>query len=99
VPLRDQLAPFADVLTWQYGPVARALGVLERALGRRDEAERRLRAAVALCERADAQAFLAIARDDLGELLLPSAQGRRLIQRALGDAERLGMRLFTASMR
>ena len=74
-PLYDLLAPFADVMTTQSGPVGRAVGRLAHTLGRRDEAEERLRAAVALCERMDAHAFLAMARYDLGLLLLPRAAG------------------------
>ena len=50
-------------------------GLLARTLGRRAEAEERLRAAVALCERMDARAYLAIARYDLGRLLLPTRRG------------------------
>ena len=68
--LLDLLTPFADLMTWQYGPVGRCVGLLDLLLGRRDDAERRLRAAVALCERMDARAFLAMARHDLGTLLL-----------------------------
>jgi DNA-binding SARP family transcriptional activator len=89
--LLDLLAPFADVMTWQYGPVGRAVGLLDLAVGRHEEAERRLRAAVALCERMDAQAFLAMARHDLGRLLLPSAEGRRLHEQARAAAAELGM--------
>jgi hypothetical protein len=89
--LRDLLVPFAGVMTWQDGPVARAVGLLEQALGHPDEAERRLRDAVALCERMDARAFLAIARLDLATLLLPSEEGRRLLDLARTAAEELGM--------
>ena len=39
----------------------------------------------------DAQAFLAMARRDLGELLLPSAEGRRLVDAADASAAALGM--------
>ena len=78
-------------MTWQYGPVGRGVGLLELALGRRDEAERRLREAVALCERMDARAFLAMARLDLGALLLPSPEGRRLLEQARAAANELGM--------
>jgi hypothetical protein len=88
--LRDLLLPFAGVMTWQYGPVARALGRLEQALGHADEAERLLRDAIALCERIDARAFLAMARLDLA-MLLPSADGRGLVAQALTAAEELGM--------
>jgi hypothetical protein len=93
--LLDLLAPFADVMTWQYGPVGRPIGLLELAVGRHEEAERRLRAAVALCERMDAQAFLAMARHDLGRLLLPSAEGRRLLEQARVTAAELGMPALT----
>jgi DNA-binding SARP family transcriptional activator len=89
--LHELLAPFADVVTWQCGPIGRVVGLLEQVLGRRDEAERRLRSAVALCERIDARAFLAMARFDLGSLLLPSAEGRRLVEQARASAAELGM--------
>jgi hypothetical protein len=89
--LHDLLAPFADVITWQYGPVGRSVGLLDLALGRRNEAERQLRAAVALCERIDARVFLAMARQDLGALLLPSAEGRRLLDQARTAADELGI--------
>ena len=63
-----------------------------RADARRpDEAEQLLRDAVALCERMDARAFLAMARHDLGELLLPSPEGRRLLEQARAAANELGM--------
>jgi hypothetical protein len=91
MPLLELLTPFAGVMTWAYGPVGRAVGVLELTLGRRSEAERRLREATALCERMDARAFLAMARLDLGALLLPSTEGRRLLDQALTAADELGM--------
>ena len=89
--LLELLTPFAGVMTWTYGPVGRGVGLLELALGRRDEAERRLREAIALCERMDARAFLAMARLDLGALLHPSIEGRRLLEQALTAADELGM--------
>jgi hypothetical protein len=89
--LHDLLAPFTDVMTYQYGPVGRPVGRLLQTLGRPEEAEELLRGAVALCERMDAQAFLAMARQDLGRLLLPSAEGRRLVDQADADAAALGM--------
>ena len=89
--LLDLLTPFADLMTWQYGPVGRCVGLLDLLLGRRDDAERRLRAAVALCEHMDARAFLAMARLDLGALLLPSPEGRRLLEQARAAANELGM--------
>jgi hypothetical protein len=46
---------------------------------------------VALCERMDARAFLAMARQDLGELLLPSPESRRLLDQARTAADELGM--------
>jgi hypothetical protein len=91
--LYDLLAPFADVMTWQYGPVGRAVGRLAQTLGRPDDGERLLRDAVALCERMDARAFLAMASHDLGTLLLPSPEGRRLVDQAGAAAGDLGVRL------
>jgi hypothetical protein len=85
------LAPFADVMICQSGPVGRGVGVLEQALGCHDQAQQRLRDAVALCERMDARAFLAVARLDLGTLLFPSAEGRRLVDQACAAADELGM--------
>ena len=90
-PLYELLAPCADVMAVQIGPVGRAVGRLALTLGRRDEAEAHLRAAVALCERMDARAFGAIARYDLGRLLLPSPEGAALIEQARATAEELGM--------
>jgi DNA-binding SARP family transcriptional activator len=91
VLLLDLLTPFADVMTWQYGAVGRSVGLLELTLGRPDEAQRRLRDAMALCERMDARAFLAMTRADLGTLLLPSAEGRRLLDQARAAADELGI--------
>ena len=93
--LLDLLTPFADLMTWQYGPVGRCVGLLDLLLGRRDDAERRLRAAVALCERMDARAFLAMARHDLGTLLPPSDERSRLLSQAGTAAGELGMRRLT----
>jgi hypothetical protein len=84
--LYDLLAPFTDVMTYQYGPVGRAVGRLAQTLERQDDAEQLLRDAVALCERMDARAFLAMARQDLGELLLPSPEGRQLLEQARAAA-------------
>ena len=58
--LYDLLAPFPDVMTYQYGPVGRPVGRLAQTLERHDQAEHLLRGAVALRERMDAKAFLAI---------------------------------------
>jgi hypothetical protein len=91
MPLLELLTPFAGVMTWPYGPVGRAVGLLELTLGGRSQAERRLREAIALCERMDARAFLAMARLDLGALLHPSIEGRRLLDQALTVADELGM--------
>ena len=82
-------------MTYQYGPVARAVGRLAQTLERHDEAEQLLRDAVALCERMDARAFLAMARQDLGELMLPSPEGRRLLEQARAAANELGMPRLT----
>ena len=90
-PLYELLVPCADVMIPQAGPVDRAVGRLALTLGRRDEAEDRLRAAVALCERMDARAYLAIARYDLGRLLLPSSEGIALLDQAAAAAQELGM--------
>jgi DNA-binding SARP family transcriptional activator len=93
--LHELLAAFPNVVTWQYGPVGRPLGRLALTLGRRDEAEQLLRDAVALCQRIDAQAFLAMARRDLAKLLLPTAEGHRLLDQARAAANELGMQGLT----
>ena len=90
-PLHDLLAPCADVMSVHAGPLGRAVGRLALTLGRRDEAEGHLRAAVALCERMDARAYLAIARYELGQLLLPGPEGTTLVEQAGAAAEQLGM--------
>ena len=46
---------------------------------------------MALCERMDARAYLAIARYELGRLLLPGAEGTRLLGQAAAAAEEIGM--------
>jgi tetratricopeptide (TPR) repeat protein len=89
--LLELLTPLAGVMTWAYGPIGRGVGLLELTLERRSQAERRLREAIALCERMDARAFLAMARLDLGALLHPSIEGRRLLDQALTAADELGM--------
>ena len=89
--LYELLAPCAGVMIAQAGPIDRAAGLLARALGRRAEAEERLRAAVALCERMNARAYLAIARYDLGRLLVPDGEGLRLLGQAAAAAEELAM--------
>ena len=97
--LYELLDPFAEIITWHYGPVGRAVGRLAATLERREEAERRLRAAVTVCERIDARAFLAMARHDLGELLLPSPEGRRLLDEARTAADELGISGFDRRVR
>jgi hypothetical protein len=93
-PLYEVLAPHAGTMTVTTGPVDHALGLLARTLGRRDEAESRLREAAALCERMDARAYLVGVRHDLGRLLLPSEEGRRLTEQARAAGVELGMRGF-----
>ena len=89
--LQELLSPFAGVILSESGPVDRALGRLAIALEDRPGAERHLRNAVVLCERMDARAYLAVARLDLGELLLPSEEGHRLVVQARTAAEEMGM--------
>jgi hypothetical protein len=73
------------------GPLGRAVGRLALTLGRRDEAEAHLRAAVSLCERMHAPAFLAITRYELGRLLVPGAEGITLLEQSGATADELGM--------
>jgi len=89
--LYELLIPNADVISLWTGPVAISLGGIAQSIGRGDEAQAHLRSAVALCERIDAPAYLAIARLQLGRLLQPNAEGRKLLEQAHADAERLGM--------
>ena len=89
--LRDMLEPEAGTMSITTGPVDRALGRLAFTLGHRDEAEHRMREAVALCERMDARAFLAWARFDLAELCGDTDEERRLVEQARIAAEELGM--------
>ncbi|HEY3185929.1 MAG TPA: hypothetical protein VGJ70_00550, partial [Solirubrobacteraceae bacterium] len=62
-----------------------------------DEAERRLRGAVELCEHMDAQAYLAVARHELAVTLASrtrhDAEARRLTAAAAKGAARLGVAL------
>jgi hypothetical protein len=73
------------------GPVSLSVGRLASTLGRRDEAEHHFRGGVELCERMEALGFLAIARYELGRLLLPSTEGRTLLEHARHTAEELAM--------
>jgi DNA-binding SARP family transcriptional activator len=91
------LRPFGGMMTWNttctFGPFDLALGRLAVATGDRDEAERRLRAAIALCERMGAEAFLAVARHELAAIV-PDPEQCRLHASARADAERLGVALL-----
>jgi hypothetical protein len=89
--LHGLLAPCAGTMMPITGPIGRAVGALANTLGRPDEAERRLRDAVALCERMEAEAHLAVTRLELGILLGPSDEGRRLVAQAGDAASRLAM--------
>jgi hypothetical protein len=61
--------------------------------GRRQEAEAQLRAALSSCERMEIHAYLPRASHELGELLLPAAEGRRLIHQARSEAADVGIAL------
>jgi uncharacterized tellurite resistance protein B-like protein len=89
--LYELLAPHANVMLVQSGPIGRAVGRLAFALGRRDEAEAHLQAAIQLCAQMHAPVFAAIARTDLGRVLLPSPRGAALLDHAQAAAETLGM--------
>jgi DNA-binding SARP family transcriptional activator/tetratricopeptide (TPR) repeat protein len=95
--LHALLAPCAGTMMPVTGPIARPVGALARTLGRPDEAERRLRDAVALCERMQAEAHLAVARLELGTLLGSSDEGRRLVAQAGETANRMGMAAVQAA--
>ena len=90
-PLYELLAPCADVMIAQAGPVGRAAG------GSRSRSDAGPRPKTA-CERPwhsasgwTRAAYLAIARYTLGRLLLPSAEGMRLVEQAAAAAEELAM--------
>ncbi len=85
------LQPCADVMSPWTGPVAVSAGPLALALGRRDEAEAHLRGAIALCERTGTLVYLAVAQYELGRMLAPDEEGRRLLARARASADRLEM--------
>ena len=68
-----------------FGAIARGLGVLASALGRHDDAERHLEAAIALERRMGGRPWLAHAQHDLGAALL-----------ARGDADRAAPHLDDA---
>jgi tetratricopeptide (TPR) repeat protein len=99
--LLDRLRPYSGLVTWNtacsLGPFDIAIGRLEGMLGRLDAAERHLRAAVALCERMDAEAHLVIARHELARVLMRSqrhsGQAERLAAGAVDAATRLGVAL------
>jgi len=91
-PLYDALAPYASRFTTHsfgasWGSVERPLGLLAAALGRREQAEAHLRAALAANRAIDAPMLVAVTECDLGELLgLPE-----LGASAEATARRLGL--------
>src|SRR4051812_13964758 len=73
-PIYDALAPFASRFTTHsfgasWGSVGRPLGLLAATLGRRDQAEAHLRAALAANRGIDAPMLVAVTECDLGELI------------------------------
>ncbi|MGI8462598.1 MAG: adenylate/guanylate cyclase domain-containing protein, partial [Solirubrobacterales bacterium] len=80
-----------------YGPVAGVLGRLAQAMGRTDEAERRLEDALAMCARMGERPFKAFYRFQLAGLLLERGEGSDreraldLLRRSLDTARELGM--------
>ena len=77
-----------------FGSIARALGVLARALGRYDDAERYLVEAVDVERRMRARPWLAHAQHDLGLTLLDKGEAERagaLLAEAAGAFSALGM--------
>lgn len=99
--LRQALAPFADrvvpiglgVTCW--GTVARPLALLARRQGRPDEARRQYLAAVDLCSRIGAQAWLAQAQVELAALTAEQGEvgsARRLATESVAAARHLGLR-------
>ena len=79
------------------GPVATALGSLAALQGHYEDAERRFRSAVELCERLDLRSFLAMTRLHWARMLVErDAPGDRtrvvtLARQALAPAEQIGM--------
>ena len=66
--LHELLSPLEGVMVSYAGPMSVSLARLAVTLGRPEEARRHYRDSVALCERMDARAYLAIARRELGQL-------------------------------
>jgi DNA-binding SARP family transcriptional activator len=95
-----RLRPYSGLVTWNtacsLGPFDLAIGRLEHMLGRPEDAERHLRAAVELCERMDAQAYLAIARHELAAVLLRARRHSGLAQRLAAGAADAAARLGVA---
>jgi hypothetical protein len=97
-----ELSPYADhFLQWTFtgnaGCVRRLLGRAAALAGRRDDACRHFEAALVRHSEAGAPALLARTRRDYGELLLQGSAGdqrraHRLLDAAVADARRLGMR-------
>jgi len=90
--LHELLAPLEGVMVSYAGPMSVSLARLAVTLGRPEEAERHYRDAVALCERMDARAYLAIARRELAQLLLPAPEGQALMTAAETAGNELGLR-------
>ncbi|HEX2085949.1 MAG TPA: AAA family ATPase, partial [Solirubrobacteraceae bacterium] len=86
-PWHAQIA-FNSATAW--GTVDRHLGNLAAVLGRRDEAEERLRRAAALHERIAAPLWLARTRADLAAVLGPGDEARELVEQARVTARELG---------
>jgi hypothetical protein len=95
--LFELLLPHSGLMTWtvgaSLGPYDLALGRLAATLGVPSVAEQHLRRAVALCDRMDAQAYLAIARHELALLLPPGRERRQLEALAEDGAGHAGVYL------
>jgi class 3 adenylate cyclase len=77
-----------------YGPVARILGILAATAGERDRAGRHLSSAIALSDRMGDRPNGALARFQLGRLLLAAGErdrGLELVTAALEGAQEIGM--------
>ncbi len=97
----QSLLPFVDYFeasgsggVYCPGSLGRPVGVLAAALGRPDEAERHLTAAIAANDRAGALPYRTLAEVELARVLLDRGELPRaaeVAQRAAGTARRLGM--------
>jgi tetratricopeptide (TPR) repeat protein len=104
LPLYERLAPYHDRVAVSYsevsmGAVSRYLGLLASTTGRRDDAARHFKDALAMNERIGARPWLAHTQEDYGRMLLERGEMERaseLIAAALATYRELGMESHAA---